>query len=100
MYNRSNIPAIISYITWVGFIIAIVIGDRTDGFTRHHMNQALVISILGFIGGVLNIIPVLGNIASGIISLAVLVFSVLGIYRAATWSTEPLPFIGDFHLIG
>ena len=51
-------------------------------------------------GGVLEVIPVIGSIAAGIVSLGVLVFWVMGIYRAATGSTEPLPLIGDIHLIG
>lgn len=100
MNRKSNAAAIISYITWVGFIVALVIGDRTDRFTSHHLNQALVINVLEMIGGFLAIFPLIGGLVSRLISIAVFVFWCMGIYRAATWSTEPLPFIGDIHLIG
>ena len=100
MSGKSNTAAIVSYVTWVGFIIALIIGDRSDEFTMHHMNQALLINILSIAGGVLAVIPFLGSIAAGIISVVVLVYWVIGIYRAATWNMEPLPVLGDIHLIG
>ena len=100
MNKKSNAAAIISYLTWVGFIIAILVGDRSDDFTRHHLNQALIINILSIVGGVVAVIPFLGSIVGGLISLVVVVFWCLGIFRAVTWSIEPLPLIGDIHLIG
>lgn len=100
MNNKSNAAAVISYLTWIGFIVALVIRDKTDSFTSHHLNQALVINVLGIVGGALNVIPMIGSVASGIVSLAVLVLWCMGVYRAVTWSMDPLPIIGDIHLIG
>lgn len=100
MNNNNKTAAIASYITWIGFIIAICIGDRSDRYVSHHLNQALVLNILSVVGGVLKVIPLVGNIAAGLVSVVVLIFWVIGIYRAAIGSTEPLPFIGDIHLIG
>lgn len=100
MDSKNKTAAIVSYITWVGFLIAICIGDRSDRYVVHHLNQALVINIASIIGGFLKVIPLIGNTAAGLVSLAVLVFWVIGIYRAAIGSTEPLPFIGDIHLMG
>lgn len=98
--RTNKIAAIAGYISWIGFLIAIIIGDRTDGYLNHHLNQALVINILSIFGGALTIIPILGSTVSWIISVAVLAFLILGIYRAATDSTKPLPIIGDIHIIG
>ena len=100
MKNNSKTAAVASYITWIGFLIALVIRDPSDGYVAHHMNQALVLNIAAVVGSVLSMIPVLGSIASGIISLATFILCIMGIYRAATGSTKPLPLIGDFHLIG
>ena len=100
MNNNNKTAAVVSYITWIGFIVAICIGDRSDRYVSHHLNQALVLNILSLVGGVLKVIPLVGNIAAGLVSVVVLIFWVIGIYRAATGSTEPLPFIGDIHLIG
>ena len=100
MKNKSNAAAVAAYLTWIGFIIALVIGDRTDEFTNHPLNQALVINILSILGGVLSVMPLLGSIVSGIIDFAVLALWAIGVFRAITWSMDPLPVIGDIHLIG
>ncbi len=100
MNNRSNVIAAVSYITWIGFVAALVMRDSNDNYVTFHMNQALVLNILEMIGGVLAVFPLIGGIASGIISFAVFVLWIVGVYRAATWSTEPLPFVGDIHIIG
>ena len=100
MNKNSQIAAVAAYITWIGFLIAMLVGDRSDRFVAHHLNQALVINLVSILGGVVAIVPFLGSMVSGIVSLAVLAFMILGIYRAATGSTEPLPFIGDIHIIG
>lgn len=98
--RTNRIAAIAAYISWIGFLIAIIIGDRTDRYLNHHLNQALVINILSIFGGALTIIPILGSTVSWLVSVAVLAFLILGIYRAATDSTKPLPIIGDIHIIG
>ena len=100
MSNNRNLFAAASYVTWVGFLIALVAADRSDRFIAHHMNQALVLNIASIVGGVLRVIPVLGTLASNIISTVLLILAVIGIYRALTGSSRPLPVVGDIHLIG
>ena len=99
MNKKSNAAAVVSYLTWVGWVIALVIRDPQDRFTSHHMNQSLIINILEMIGGLLAVFPLIGGLASKLIGVIVFVFWLIGIYRAATWSTQPLPFIGDIHII-
>ena len=98
--NNSKAVAVAAYITWVGFLIAMLVGDRSDRFVAHHMNQALVINIFSIVGGVLAILPLVGGLIGWLVSAATFAFWIMGIYRAFTGSTEPLPFIGDIHLIG
>ena len=100
MEQRSNVAAVISYITWIGFIVALCIRDPKDPFTSHHINQALVLNLAGLIGGALAVIPVLGAIVAMVVGIGVFVLEVMGVIRAATWSMEPLPIISDIHLIG
>jgi len=100
MNSNSKVASVAAYITWIGFLIAVVMRDPTDRYTAHHMNQALVLNVIGFVAGALNIIPVIGNIAGLVIGVGVFVLDIMGIARAATGSTEPLPFIGDIHWIG
>ena len=98
--NSNKVAAIAAYITWIGFLIALLIADRRDSFVSHHLNQALVLNLMSVLGGALAIIPVLGSIAAYLISLLVFVLWIMGVVRAATDSMRPLPIIGNIHLIG
>ncbi len=100
MGNNRNLIAAISYITWLGFIIAIVTGDRSDRFVAHHLNQALVIDIISVVSGVLVVIPVLGAMVAGVVNAAVFVFDIIGAVSAFRGSMISLPIVGDIHLIG
>ena len=62
MDSKNKTAAIVSYITWIGFIIALCIGDRSDRYVMHHLNQALVLNILSIVGGVLKVIPLKSGI--------------------------------------
>ena len=100
MKTNSNVIAAISYLTWVGFIIAFLVRDSRDDFTAMHLNQALVLNIASIIGGVAAVLPLIGGIISGVVSLATFILAIMGVYRAATWNNQPLPLIVDIHLIG
>ena len=93
--QQNKLPAIIAYITIVGWIIAFLIRDKDDAFQKVHINQALIIGIAGAIGGAFSFIPILG----AVISLVVFIFAVLGLIRAIQGSSEPLPLIGGITLI-
>jgi len=100
MYNNnSRILAIVSYITWIGWIIAFVLRDKRDAFVAHHLNQALVINLLKIAGALCAFVPRVGEGISGIVAFAAFVFIIMGIYRAVKWRTDPLPLIGEFRLM-
>jgi len=91
--------AVVSYITWIGFLIAYFIGDKTSAFARQHMNQALIINLAAIAGSFIANIPVFGKAVGGVISLAAFVFWIMGLMRAIKESDEPLPIIGDYEII-
>lgn len=91
--------AIISYITWIGWIIALVIRDRSDRFVTHHLNQALVINIIRCAASLLIYLPFLGRFTSWVFGVGALALWILGLYRAYKWSDEPLPLIGKVRLV-
>ena len=100
MNNRRNLIAAISYITWVGFILAIVTGDRSDRFVAHHLNQALVLDLISIAGGVLAVIPIVGTLVGGVINVAVFALDIVGAVSAYKGIMISFPYIGDIHLIG
>ncbi len=100
MYKHSRLYSVISYITWIGFIIAFVKYDRDDSLVRRHLNQALCINILESVGTLLARWGGIFGIAGEVLDVAVLILFIMGIYRAVKMSEEPLPLIGQFEFIG
>ncbi|MBR7087773.1 MAG: hypothetical protein IKI38_00320 [Mogibacterium sp.] len=101
MDRRSlDIPALISYLSWPGWIIAVLIRDKTDLFATHHINQSLILNILSVIAGFAGRLPVAGGLISLVLSFAVLVLWIMGIIRAVMWDDRPLPLIGGIHIFG
>ena len=100
MYQKhSRTLAVVSYITWIGWIIAFLMRDRTDAYTAHHLNQALLIGLLRLAGGLCAMLPHIGEELSAVVGVAAFVLVIMGIYRAANWRTDPLPVIGEIRLL-
>ena len=100
MYQNTKLCSVISYITWIGWFVALVIRDKRDELVRHHLNQALVLNIISIVSGFLAKRSIfLLSAAGSIISLGVFVFAIMGIIRAVNLSDEPLPLIGSIRLL-
>ena len=98
MYRHSKLYAVVSYITWIGFIVALVGRDPADPLVRRHLNQALLINILETISRILGRFALFGPVTF-ILDLAALVFFFMGIIRALNMDSRPLPLIGEIELI-
>ncbi len=98
MYRHSKLYAVISYITWIGFIVALIGRDPSDPLVRRHLNQALVINILETLSRLLGRVELLSPIAF-VLDLACLVFFFMGIIRALKMDSTPLPLIGQIELV-
>src|SRR4051794_8970266 len=92
--------AILSYITLIGFIVAIVIhSSKKTQLGAFHLRQVLGLFITGVAFGlcaiVLAFIPILGwlVIFAGWITMVVLV--IMGFISAATGKQTPVPLIGQ-----
>jgi uncharacterized membrane protein len=99
MNKNSRLYAVLSYITWIGFVIAFIMRDKDDTLVKRHLNQALIINLAQTIGGILIRIGGIFGTVGTIINVVCLVLFFVGIYRAFKMSEEPLPVIGDFTII-
>ena len=101
MKDNSKLFAIISYITWIGWLIAFFARDKDSTLVKRHLNQALILNIISTILSIISRVnpPFIIGLLCGIVSIASLVFWIWGIVRAAQASEEPLPVIGGFELI-
>ena len=100
MYKNTKLFSVLSYITWICWLIAFALHKKDDRLTRHHLNQALVLNLLAT---VVNAVARMGGIIATVCSIAdigLIILTIIGIYRAYILSDEPLPITGDIHLIG
>lgn len=96
---KPKTVAFISYLTWIGWIVAMVKRDRSSAFTTQHINQALILNLAGMIANLLvnrgGVLAVVGEVAD----VGVLILLIMGIARAVGESSIPLPIIGNWRLI-
>ena len=94
---NKKVTGIVAYLTVIGLIIAFVAGDREGA--KFHLNQALVLWIVGVIGGILGYIPLIGTIITVVFSIFCLVCWILGLIHAIQEEEKPLPLIGSIQLL-
>ena len=85
----TKTTSIVAYLTLVGFIIAICIGDKEGA--KFHLNQVLVI----FLFSLLCIIPCLGWIWA----IFIAVCWIMGFIAAINQEEKPVPLIGNIKLL-
>ena len=81
---------IVAYITWIGLLIAFIVGDKEGA--KFHLNQALVVWIAGLICG---FIPLIGWIGS----LFCLVCAIIGLISAINGMEKEVPLLGKIKLL-
>jgi len=103
MKDDGKIIALISYLTFVGWIVAFVmhVNNRTR-IGAYHLRQALLVHIISMclptIGAFFAFIPIIGWLMNTIIALAgivLFVFWLLGLIYAANGEEKPIPIIGE-----
>jgi uncharacterized membrane protein len=94
----KKVTGILAYISIIGWVIAYVAGDKEGA--KFHLNQGLVLGIIGLIIGVIGSIPIwFFMIISSLLSVALLVLSIMGIIYAAQDQDKELPLIGSIKLM-
>ncbi len=97
MEGDNKIFNVLSYfgILWLIGLIA----KPNEPDVRFHVNQGIILSIALFAAGLLNIIPILGQILFGLVGLAVFIFAIMGIVSAVKGEQKELPLIGKFKIL-
>ena len=87
--NQSKTVAIVSYITPIGWIIALIMNQskKTD-LGSFHIRQALLLFIVWF---VLSFVPVVG----WLLNIVILVFIIMGLVYAAQGQKKEVPVLGS-----
>lgn len=100
--EQNKVMAIIGYIFPIVFFIPLLTEAKNSAFARFHANQQLLLLLFGMIGyvaaAVLTVIYI-GIILFPVITIASIVFMILGIINAVNGSMKQLPIIGGISLI-
>ncbi len=86
----KKVTGIVSYITWIGWLVAFFAGDKEGA--KFHLNQSLVLMIAGIICG---IVPIIGWIAA----IAVFVFQIIGLIYAIQGEDKEVPLLGKIQIL-
>jgi uncharacterized membrane protein len=90
-YGTAKTIAIISYLTLLGWLVAIVLHDKHKcSFTTFHLRQSLGLIITG---ALLALVPLIGWLLNVVVLLAWLYVT----YHAVQGRTEKAPLLGDFY---
>lgn len=88
--------AILSYITIIGFIVAIVIhSSKKTQLGAFHLRQVLGLFVTGVVCAFFMIIPLLNLILIPVLGIIFFVLWLLGIIAAASGQQKPVPVIGE-----
>lgn len=94
---NKKVTSIFAYLGIIFWLIAFLAGDKEGA--KFHLNQGLVLFLVSIIGSIVSLIPFVGWILGCVISIAVLVFIIMGIISACKDEEKPLPLIGKIQLL-
>ena len=91
--SNAQLIAIVSYLSFIGWIIAFVIYQNDKpALAIYHIRQALGINIIGIIGWGIFWIPIIGWLAA----IFLFVIWLMGLISAAQGEARPVPLVGEF----
>lgn len=98
--GEDKTVAIISYLTIIGFIIAIVMhGSKKTQLGKFHLRQNLGFIVLGvalmIVNFILAFIPIVGWLISMVLSIGLLVLWIMGLISAINGQLKPVPVVGE-----
>ncbi|MBQ6268283.1 MAG: zinc ribbon domain-containing protein [Clostridia bacterium] len=100
--QNNRIMAVLAYIGWL--ILIPLFARRDSPFTRFHCNQGLILALawLGIVvlrGILVGSLDLQLGFLFSLLSLAVVVFSVIGIVNAVQGQAKELPLIGSLRIL-
>ncbi len=92
--------AIVSYLTLIGFIVAIIIhGNKKTALGAYHLRQALGLMVtavaFSIASMIIGAIPVIGLFAIPLGWLALFVLWIMALVAAASGELRPVPVVGE-----
>ncbi|MBP8792356.1 MAG: hypothetical protein KBE41_07605 [Lutibacter sp.] len=94
-FKEGKTIAIISYITFIGTIIAFIMnGNKRNSFASFHIRQAIGLVFFSFLNGLI-LSRYVGAWASGAIGFGIFVLWIIGLVGAVQGEEKKIPLFGD-----
>lgn len=87
--------AVLAYFGLLWLIGLLKAPEKDTAYVKNHVNNGIILTIIGFASGVIAAIPVVGWIVAGVVGLATFVFAIIGIVKACQNQTYLFPVIGE-----
>jgi uncharacterized membrane protein len=96
--TEDKTVAILSYITIIGFVAAIVIHQsRRTALGAFHLRQMLGLVLTSLAGAVVGVVPILGWIVWVFVVFGVFVLWIAGLLSALRGDLRPVPVLGEHY---
>lgn len=93
--NKGKTIAIISYITWIGTLIAFIINnEKQNSFASFHIKQMIGLSLFSLVNSFL-ISPYASPFTTAVISLGLFILWIIGLIGAIKGEAKKIPLFGD-----
>lgn len=96
--ERTHLLSAVCYLSFIFIIIALLL-EPNSKFLRYHINQSILIYLLGVASAAAMIVPFIGWIIGGVASVASLIFTIMGIVRAFKGEAKDTPIIGKYTIV-
>ncbi len=91
----AKTKAIVSHLFGIGWVIALVINmNQKEEYASYYIRQNLGLLLAGFVLGVINVIPILGQIIWVIGGIVLFVFWLMSLIWSVSGEMKPVPWVG------
>ena len=100
--GEDKTVAIVSYLTLIGFLVAIIIhSNKKTKLGAYHLRQMLgfMLTVIAVVlcEFILIFVPILGWLAIFVLWISMLVFWILGLVAAINGQMKPMPIVGPMY---
>ncbi len=84
-------------LAYILFFLPLIMAPNSQ-YAKFNANQALLILFGYFAAGIIRVIPFIGVLISGLLFLALGIFTIMGLVYGFTGKTKPLPLLDKLNL--
>lgn len=97
--NRVNDPkviAIVSYLTLVGWVIALILNNPKNELASFHIRQSLGLMLVSLAISIVMQVPFLGWLVGIVAAIATFILWVIGFIGAVEGQKKLIPYLGEY----